>query len=53
MADHMAEDGFRDAGYEYISIDVSYEHCNFHFETVLSTRLKMRVHSTDSFIKTV
>ena len=24
MADRMAEDGFRDAGYEYISIDVSY-----------------------------
>lgn len=23
MADHMAEDGFRDVGYEYISIDVS------------------------------
>ena len=23
MADHMAEDGFKDAGYEYVSIDVS------------------------------
>ena len=23
MADRMAEDGFRDAGYEYVSIDVS------------------------------
>lgn len=23
MADRMAEDGFRDAGYEFISIDVS------------------------------
>ena len=23
MADHMAEDGFGDVGYEYISIDVS------------------------------
>ncbi len=23
MADRMAEDGFRDVGYEYISIDVS------------------------------
>ena len=24
MADHMAEDGFKEAGYEYVSIDVSY-----------------------------
>ena len=23
MADHLAEDGYRDAGYEYVSIDVS------------------------------
>ena len=23
MADRMAEDGFKDAGYEYVSIDVS------------------------------
>lgn len=23
MADHMAEDGFKEAGYEYVSIDVS------------------------------
>ena len=23
MADHMVSDGFRDAGYEYISVDVS------------------------------
>ena len=28
MADRMAEDGFRDAGYEYVSIDVSiFCHC--------------------------
>ena len=24
MADRMAEDGFKEAGYEYVSIDVSY-----------------------------
>ena len=23
MADHMAEDGFKEAGYQYVSIDVS------------------------------
>ena len=23
MADHLAEDGYRDVGYEYVSIDVS------------------------------
>lgn len=23
MADHLAKDGYRDAGYEYVSIDVS------------------------------
>ena len=23
MADHLSEDGYRDAGYEYVSIDVS------------------------------
>ena len=28
MADRMAEDGFGDVGYEYISIDVSYEQSN-------------------------
>lgn len=24
MADHMADDGYKDAGYEYINIDVRY-----------------------------
>jgi hypothetical protein len=24
MADHMAADGYRDVGYEYVSIDVSH-----------------------------
>ena len=28
MADRMAEDGFRDVGYEYICITVSYEQSN-------------------------
>lgn len=28
MADHLAADGFRDAGYQYVNIDVSLR--NFH-----------------------
>ena len=29
MADRMAEDGFKDAGYEYVSIDVSFLYLHF------------------------
>ena len=29
MADRMAEDGFKEAGYEYVSIDVSSYHVTF------------------------
>ncbi len=25
MADHLAADGFKDAGYQYVNIDVSYQ----------------------------
>lgn len=29
MADRLAEDGFKDAGYEYVSIDVSFLYLHF------------------------
>lgn len=30
MADRMAEDGFKDAGYEFVSIDVSTFHVTYY-----------------------
>lgn len=30
MADRMAEDGFKDAGYEFVSIDVSTYHVTYY-----------------------
>ena len=30
MADRMAEDGFKEAGYEYVSIDVSTCHVTYY-----------------------
>lgn len=34
MADRMAEDGFKDAGYEYVSIDVSFFYLHLMFISI-------------------
>ena len=35
MADRLAEDGYRDAGYIYVSIDVSYELFHIYFTSLM------------------